>query len=67
MELIKYLNDNFFTTQELLDASKVSEQELTRYQEKGVMPKSSSAGVTIVPDMPAGFTTDCSTLGSIFS
>lgn len=39
MELIKYLNDCFFTKQELLDISKVTEQEFIKYQEDGVMPK----------------------------
>ena len=41
MELIKYLNDHFFTKQELLDISKVTEQDLSKYQENGVMPKCS--------------------------
>lgn len=41
MELIKYLNNNFFTKQELLDVSKVSEQDLSNFQEQGVMPKCS--------------------------
>ncbi len=38
MELIKYLNDHFFTKQELLDVSKVTEQDLHKYQESGGMP-----------------------------
>lgn len=49
MELIKYLNDNFFTEQELLNVSKVTEQELCSYQEQGVMPKCSyklNVGIT---------------------
>lgn len=41
MELIKYLNDNFFTKQQLLDISKVTERELANYQEQGIMPKCS--------------------------
>ena len=41
MELIKYLNDHFFTKQELLDISKVTEQDLLKYQENGLMPKCS--------------------------
>ncbi|MCF6264063.1 MAG: DUF6058 family natural product biosynthesis protein [Xanthomonadales bacterium] len=41
MELIKYLNDHFFTKQELLDISKVTEQDFTEYQNNGVMPKCS--------------------------
>ena len=41
MELIKYLNKHFFTKQELLDISKVKEQDLLKYQENGVMPKCS--------------------------
>ena len=41
MELIKYLNDHFFTKQELLDISKVTEEDFSKYQENGVMPKCS--------------------------
>jgi hypothetical protein len=41
VELIKYLNDHFFTKQELLDISKVTVKELSKYQESGVMPKCS--------------------------
>ena len=41
MELIKYLNEHFFTKQELLDISKVTEQDLSKYQENGLMPKCS--------------------------
>ena len=41
MELIKYLNDHFFTKQQLLDVSKVTEQDFLSYQENGVMPKCS--------------------------
>lgn len=41
MELIKYLNECFFTKQELLDISKITEQEFVKYQESGVMPKCS--------------------------
>lgn len=41
MELIKYLNKHFFTKQELLDVTKVTEQDLSKYQENGVMPKCS--------------------------
>jgi hypothetical protein len=41
VELIKYLNKHFFTKQELLDITKVTEQDLSKYQENGVMPKCS--------------------------
>ena len=41
MELIKYLNEHFFTKQELLDISKVTEQNFLNYQENGLMPKCS--------------------------
>lgn len=41
MELIKYLNDHFFTKQELLDISKVTAKEFSKYQDSGVMPKCS--------------------------
>ena len=41
MELIKYLNEYFFTKQELLDISKITEQEFVKYQKSGVMPKCS--------------------------
>jgi len=41
VELIKYLNKHFFTKQELLDITKITEQDLSKYQEGGVMPKCS--------------------------
>jgi hypothetical protein len=41
MELIKYLNNHFFTKQELLDITKVTEQDLLKYQKDNVMPKCS--------------------------
>ncbi|WP_394495894.1 DUF6058 family natural product biosynthesis protein [Shewanella sp. ENK2] len=41
MELIKYLNKYFFTQQELLDITKITEQDLLKYQEDGLMPKCS--------------------------
>lgn len=41
MELIKYLNKYFFTKQELLDITKTTEQDLSKYQEDGLMPKCS--------------------------
>lgn len=41
MELIKYLNKHFITKQELLDITKISEQDLSKYQEDEVMPKCS--------------------------
>ena len=41
MELINYLNKTFFTKQQLLDVSKVTEQQLLKYQQDGVMPKCS--------------------------
>lgn len=41
MELLKYLNEYFLTKQELLDISKVTEQQLYNYQKIGSMPKCS--------------------------
>lgn len=41
MELIKYLNEHFLTKCELLELSKVSEEELKVLQEQGVMPQCS--------------------------
>lgn len=41
MELIQYLNKYFFTQQELLDITKITEQDLLKYQEDGLMPKCS--------------------------
>jgi hypothetical protein len=41
MELINYLNEHFFTQQQLLDISKVSQQDLLSYQQQGLMPKCS--------------------------
>lgn len=41
LQLLKYLDDNFFTKQELLDSSKVTSRELLNFQERGVMPKCS--------------------------
>jgi len=41
VELIKYLNDHYFTKQELLEVSKVTEKMLRTYQENKVMPKCS--------------------------
>lgn len=38
MELIKYLNSNFLTKQELLDISKVTEEEFLIYQQQKLMP-----------------------------
>jgi hypothetical protein len=39
MELIKYLNDHFLTKQQLLDISKVTAQDFSKYQQNGLMPK----------------------------
>jgi hypothetical protein len=39
MELINYLNEHFFTQAQLLDISKVSQQDLLSYQQQGLMPK----------------------------
>lgn len=39
MELINYLNEHFFTQEQLLDISKVSQQDLLSYQQQGLMPK----------------------------
>jgi hypothetical protein len=41
VELITYLNTHFFTKQELLDVSKITELELSSYQQNAVMPKCS--------------------------
>lgn len=41
MELINYLSRYFLTKQELLAATKITEQELSQYQELEVMPKCS--------------------------
>jgi len=41
VELIKYLNKHFYTKQELLDITKVTAEDLLKYQEKGQMPKPS--------------------------
>jgi len=41
VELIKYLNKHFFTKQQLLDITKTTEQDLSKYQEDGLMPKCS--------------------------
>ncbi len=41
MEFIKYLNEYFYTKQELLAVSKVSELDFLEYQNKQVMPKCS--------------------------
>jgi len=41
VELIKYLNENFYTKQELLDNTKISEQDFVSFQESSMMPKCS--------------------------
>lgn len=41
MELIQYLTKHFFTQKELLELSKVTEQDLRKYQANRVMPKCS--------------------------
>ncbi|MEC4724377.1 DUF6058 family natural product biosynthesis protein [Shewanella sp. D64] len=41
MNLINYLNNNYFTKQELLDLAKVTEEELLNFQQQNVMPKCS--------------------------
>lgn len=38
MNLINYLNKNYYTKQQLLDLSKISNAELSYFQEKDVMP-----------------------------
>jgi hypothetical protein len=38
MDLISYLNENYYTKQQLLDLTKISEAELSFFQEKKVMP-----------------------------
>lgn len=38
MDLIKYLNDNFYTRQELLDVSKITELQFSDFQKQSVMP-----------------------------
>ncbi len=39
MELVNYLNENFFTQQQLLALSKISEQQLLSFQDQDLMPK----------------------------
>jgi hypothetical protein len=39
MELINYLNEHFFTKQQLLDVAKISPLDLLSYQQQGLMPK----------------------------
>lgn len=41
MELIRYLNDAYFTEQQLLDACGIDASELAALQERGVMPQPS--------------------------
>lgn len=41
VELIKYLSKHFFTKQELLDMTKITEHDLSKYQDDGMMPKCS--------------------------
>ncbi|MCW8878178.1 MAG: DUF6058 family natural product biosynthesis protein [Kangiellaceae bacterium] len=41
VNLLKYLNENYFTKHELLELAKISEAELLEYQHKKVMPKCS--------------------------
>lgn len=41
LELIKYLNDHFYSKQELLEVSKVSECDFKRYQDDELMPQAS--------------------------
>ena len=38
MDLINYLNENYYTKQQLLDLAKISKTELFYFQEKRVMP-----------------------------
>ena len=38
MELINYLNENYYTKQQLLDLTKISETELNHFQQQKVMP-----------------------------
>jgi hypothetical protein len=38
MDLINYLNDNYYTKQQLLDLAKISEAELSSFQKNKVMP-----------------------------
>ncbi|MBV1910467.1 MAG: hypothetical protein KUG78_14280 [Kangiellaceae bacterium] len=38
MELIKYLNENFYTKQQLLDVAKVTKSEFDDFVKQGVMP-----------------------------
>ncbi|MFA0812927.1 DUF6058 family natural product biosynthesis protein [Microbulbifer epialgicus] len=48
MKLIEYLNDHFFTKEELLEFSQTSNEELTKYQENGLMPRCSYKLNTII-------------------
>jgi len=41
MNLINYLNENFYTKKQLIDLAKISEVELTNFQDKKVMPSCS--------------------------
>ena len=41
MELIKYLNEHFITKSELLECSKITEQELKQFQHEDLVPKAS--------------------------
>lgn len=41
MKLIKYLNDHFITKQDLLEITKVTEADFSKFQENRVMPKCS--------------------------
>jgi hypothetical protein len=41
MNLINYLNNNYFTKQQLLDLAKITETELLNFQQQNVMPKCS--------------------------
>lgn len=41
LDLIEYLSNNFYTKEELLNLTKISEQVLIKYQQSGLMPKAS--------------------------
>lgn len=59
MDLINYLNQYFFTKQALLDITKISAQDLLKYQENGVMPKCSyKLSVNLTSDSFLGLYSD---------
>jgi hypothetical protein len=63
VELINYLNEHFFTQQELLDITKISEQTLVAYQNDGLMPMCSyKLNVTMQSDSFFGLHNESQTI-----